>query len=235
MQELESLSAFLERTSGFTADSLPRSGGLQTSSNLPLKVGTGGKLQPFLGSTVVFPLPEEVRRKISWVQDLLYRTCAPALAEPLDPASFHITLHDLLNGTPTQDLERRISRMREPALDCIRRIAESGETVCLRSTALFNMVGTSMVLGFAPTSEESCRRLMMYYEMLQEIFCLDYPLTPHVTVAYFRPGKIAEEMVRRLHSVIREVNRREEIFMELPARTIEYQIFSDMNHYRREI
>lgn len=149
MKDLECLSAFLERTTGFTTDSLPHSGGLQTNENLPLKVAADGRWEPFMGSTAVFPMPEQAKQKISRIQERLYQVCAPILARPLEPSSFHMTLHDLLNGTPTRELMDHIDRTRDPALNRIRQIADRDETVCLRSTALFNMVGSSMVLGSA--------------------------------------------------------------------------------------
>ena len=234
-KELESLSAFLARTAGFTSDSLPHGGVLETNAGLPLKVGLDGKMEPFMGNTVVFPLPEETKREIGRMQEQLYRTCAPALAEPLEASSFHITLHDLLSGKPDRDLRDRIGRIRSAALACVREIAGTGETVRLHSTALFNMVNTSMVLGCAPADEDSCGRLMTYYEMLQKVVCLDYPLTPHVTLAYFRPGVIPAEFVGRLRGVVDEIGQREKIFVEIPVEKVEYQLFSAMNRYWRDM
>ena len=235
MKELETLPAFLARTAGFTLDSLPHDRGLQTSINLPLKVGSDGKMKPFMGNTVVFPLPEEAKRELGRMQRRLYQTCAPALAEPLETSSLHMTLHDLLSGKPDQNLCGRINDTRDTALERVRQIMQTGETVRLHSTALFNMVNTSKVLGFAPADEESCARLMTYYEILQEAICLDYPLTPHVTLAYFRPGTVAAEWVEELRGVVDEVGRRERIVMELPAAALEYQLFSEMNHYWRDM
>ena len=235
MKKLEDLPAFRARTAGFTADSLPHGGGLETNANLPLKVGMDGKMEPFMGNTVVFPLPEEVKREIGRMQERLYRTCAPALAEPLEASSFHMTLHDLLSGKPDRTLRRRMDDMRDAALERVRQIARAGETVRLHTTALFNMVNTSMVLGLAPADEESCGRLMAYYETLQDVVCLRYPLTPHVTLAYFRPGVITAEWVEKLRDAVDEIGQREKIFMELPAKTLEYQLFSDMNHYWRDM
>lgn len=231
MTELENLSAFLARTSGFTSDSLPHSGGLDTSPGLSLKVRPDGSMKPFMGNTVVFPLPEQAKQEIGRIQDRLYQACAPALAEPLTVSSFHITLHDLLSGTPTQSLSGRVARVREPALACLERISAKRETVCLRSTALFNMVNTSMVLGFAPADETSCERLMTYYEMLQAVVPLGYPLTPHVTVAYFRPGAVTAELTERLREAAAEAGQRKKLFVKLSTEALELQLFSDMNHY----
>lgn len=232
MKKLETLSMFWERTAGFVSDSLPHNRGFQTNDNLPLKISPDGKMEPFIGNTVVFPLPEHVRQEIGSVQARLHHSCAPVLAEPLEVLSFHITLHDLLSGKPSQELNDRINCAQGPALKYLKQITQKHETVRLHSTALFNMVGSSMVLGFAPADEESCNRLMTYYELLQEVVHLNYPLTPHVTVSYFRPGYITAEFVEKLQTVINEVNNQQSrIDVELPVETLEYQLFSDMNHY----
>ena len=49
-------------------------------------------------------LPEEVKRKIQVIQSKLYEECSDILAEPLIGDTFHITLHDLLNGEKYADL-----------------------------------------------------------------------------------------------------------------------------------
>lgn len=232
MKELESLSAFRARTGAFIYNSLPLSGGLETNPGLPLKVGADGRMEPFMGNTVVFPLPEPVRQALERMRERLYRTCAPALAEPLEASSFHITLHDLLCGKPSRELAERVDRVQSEALACLGQI--TGGTVRLRSTALFNMVNASMVLGFEPEDEESCGRLMAWYEALQEVVHLDYPLTPHVTLAYFRPGTISGTLTGELRRAAEEIGRWERLLLELPAEAAEYQTFSDMNHYRRE-
>ena len=234
MRNSESLPAFQARTAGFIYNSLPHSGGLQTNANLSMKIDGGGRMAPFAGNTVVFPLPEEARQEIGQIQERLYQTCAPALAEPLEVSSFHITLHDLLNGTPSPELYDRINGMRNAVLECLKEISEDGGTVSLQSTALFNMVNTSMVLGFAPADEISCSRLMTYNEMLQEFVYLPYPLTPHVTVSYFRPGTVSAGLVEKLRGVVDGAGRREHIRIDLPVETIEYQLFSDMNRYWKE-
>lgn len=232
-QELETLTAFLERTDRFIWDSLPHDGGMDTNPNLAAKVDGEGHLTPYAGSTIVFKLPEDVKCAIATVQDLLYQSCSGALAERLDPDTFHITLHDLVSGAPGDELTKQISAVRDRAVEQTAWIAGGNETVRLRSTALFNMVNTSIVLGFAPADECSCARLMNWYASFQGIVRLDYPLTPHVTVAYFRPGTLAPEQVAALRTVIGQANCRGPITVELSSNAIEYQEFSDMNHYWR--
>ena len=57
----------------------------------------------FIGNTIVF-LPDEVKIRIYAIQEQLHRECSDILAEPLIKDTFHITLHDLLNGEKYADL-----------------------------------------------------------------------------------------------------------------------------------
>ena len=43
---------------------------------------------------------------------------------------------------------------------------------------------------------------MRYYEAFQPILCLNYPLTPHVPLAYFKPGILDERQIKCLQRVI---------------------------------
>ena len=228
---LETLSAFWDRTNSFIWDSLPHGGDFVTNPNLGMKVDASGALKPYFGNTVVFTLPKDVQKKIEIIRDRLYRDSAELLAEPLSTDSFHITLHDLLSGNPANELTQRVESIRASAIEYVEQIKARNETVRLHSTALFNMVGSSLVLGFAPADEESCRKLMEYYAVLQNVVHLNYPLTPHVTVAYYRPGVFRAEQTDKLQAVINEVREAERIEAELPVAALEYQLFSDMNHY----
>lgn len=233
MPPLENLAGFWNRVGSFIFDSLPHAGCLETNPGLEQKVDDAGSFRPFAGSTTVFTLPEECLDRLETIQSLLYDRCGDVLARRLEKSSFHITLHDLVSGAPSPELEGRIRAIREQAMAAVRSIAESGETVRLHSTRLFNMVNTSMVLGFAPADEESCRRLMAYYEALQGVLHLGYPLTPHVTLGYFRPGMIGEDALSRLRRVVDLVGERECFSVELPVSRLEYQHFSDMGRYWR--
>ena len=140
-------------------------------------------------------------------------------------------MHDLLNGEEGADLRWRMGEMEHRAKELVYQIAERKEEIRFKSSVLFNMVNTSMVLGFEPADEESCQRIMEYYEILQEVIPLNYPLTPHVTIAYFKPSWIEAEQVNRLWNVIDWVNQQEVIEVTLSTQMLEYQLFSSMNHY----
>ena len=230
---MESLAEFQARTGAFLRDSLPRGEDLTTNEKLTLKVEASGVMKPFRGNTVVFPLEGEVLEQIVLKQELLYQECGPVLAEPLIKGSFHITLHDLVNGEDSHELRRRLAKTEDKATERVRRLAKRRETIRLRSTSLVNMVGTSLVLCFEPEGEEDCHRLMECYDALQEIVYLPYPLTPHVTLAYYKPGSIDAKQIDRIWKVMKFVDRQEKIEVELHTERLEYQMFSDMNHYWR--
>ena len=230
---LENLAAFRARTEGFIYSSLPRDGGLETGAGLRRKADESGRLLPFQGCTTVFPLPEAARERVRAVQDGLYARCGTCLAQPLAADSFHITLHDLVSGPPSPALEAEIARVQPAALALVEALRRENAPISMTSTALFNMVNTSMVLGFAPADEESCAVLMEAYRRLQAAVPLNYPLTPHVTVAYFRPGWLDQGAVAQLQRAVDWVQAQPPISLTLSGGGLEYQIFSDMNHYRR--
>ena len=56
---------------------------------------------------------------------------------------------------------------------------------------------------------------------------LGYGLTPHITVAYFRPGVMASQQLSQLRKAFRPVDW--EVRLEMDK--LVYQKFTDMNHY----
>ena len=230
-KKLETLQEFQVRVGSYNRTSLPGNSSMDTNRNLEKKVDGFGKMKTFIGNTTVFLLPEEIKKKIHTIQNKLHEECDFILAEPLIEDTFHITLHDLLNGEKSEELQWRMGEIQGRAKQLVHQIAERNEEIRLKSSVLFNMVNTSMVLGFEPVDEESCQKLMEYYELLQEVVYLNYPLTPHVTVAYFKPCRIEVEQVNKLQQVIEWVNTRESIEVTLSTKMLEYQIFSNMNCY----
>ena len=80
--------------------SLPQWGDITTNPNLRTKVDEAGNLLPFLGNTVVFLLDDDTKEKLRQLQESLYQAAPDMLAQPLQMSTFHMTLHDLANGTP---------------------------------------------------------------------------------------------------------------------------------------
>ena len=61
----------------------------------------------------------------------------------------------------------------------------------------------------------------------ESVVQLGYGLTPHITMAYFRPGTYSMEQVQRLSAVLRDV----EMGITLNMKDLVLQVFTDMNHY----
>lgn len=227
---MEKLQELRKRIGGFNQNSLPMGQGLNTNPGLRAKVGPEGELLPFAGNTVVYGLPERVRKAIGQIQKMLYDGCAGSLAQRLSPGGFHMTLHDLVSGSPCEELRREIARTEPQARLLVEELVRLGP-IQMKSTYLFNMVNTSLVLGFEPVDEESCVRLLHGYERLQAVAALPYPLTPHVTLGYYRPGRLSENQVESIGRVIEEVKALPPIAVELTGELLRYQRFTDMDHY----
>lgn len=228
----ETLREFHQRVDGFMLDSLPREGGLVTREPLREKVGPDGRMLPFFGNTMIYDLPDAVKVQISRMQVLLHHLCGPCLAEPLSPATLHLTLHDLLNGVDESALRDGVAAtgaQAEALLADMRR--EIAPPVQLRSVAAFNMVNGSVALGFAPETEADCARIMALHARFQQVVALSYPLTPHVTLAYYRPGSYGRDMVDALAEAFRQINALPPVRLSLSAERLHYRRFSDMNHY----
>lgn len=231
MLQIETLNQFRDRTQGFSRDSLPREGCFETREGLTLKVGRSGEFLPFSGNTTVFLLEEEVKDRIENIQNALYENCGDMLAEPLKKDSFHMTLHDLLNEGAGRAAEADMQRVRTAAAEILHRIWErEKEPVEMRMTWVFNMVNTSVVIGFEPAEEADCRRIMSMYEELQQAVRLNYPLTPHITAAYYKPGRYGRDEIERLAGVFDKLSR-EPFVIRFRIENLVYQEFTSMNQY----
>lgn len=207
--------------------SLPQWGDFTTNPNLRKKVDEEGNLLPFLGNTVVFLLDDDTKEQLQNLQEELYRAAPDMLAQPLQMSTFHMTLHDLANGTPGQPGLQEYMRYTQERVSQILPGWKDAAPLRMKTTWLFNMVNTSVVLGLKPADEESWRRLDEMYTALEDVVRLGYALTPHITMAYFLPGTYTLEQVQRLSAALRSV----ELEITLDIKNLVLQTFSDMNHY----
>ena len=205
------------------SNSLP-SETLVTNPNLPQKVDETGKLLPFRGNTTVFLLDDGEKDQIAGLQAELYAAVPEMLAEPLGIETFHMTLHDLVNGASAT--EENMARAEREAGKILQTFA--GEApIPMRGTWMFNMVDTSLVLGLEPVTEQAAFRLEKMYLALESVVPLGYGLTPHITMAYYRPGTYSPEQLAKLRQVLKPV----EISVNLYADRLVLQNFEDMNNY----
>ena len=207
--------------------SLPEEGDFSTNPNLTKKVNHFGEFLPFFGNTVVFELRDETKQALQGLQEELYKSAGWMLSQKLDPSTFHMTLHDLANGLElTEELKDRMAAAEEKAKILLAQW-QNQPPVHMKTTWLFNMVNTSIVLGLAPADEESWHRLDEMYTALESVVRLDYALTPHITMAYFKPGIWSQYDLNCLRKALCPV----ELEVELKMEKLVYQEFMDMNHY----
>ena len=217
----------LNTLDSYIPHSIPAEGDFVTNPNLLKKVSSDGRFLPYRGNTAVFLLSDSDHKKLEELQDGLYSVASELLAERLCPNTFHLTLHDLANGTPGQPcLDDRMQSVACQAQQLLRRLQIPG-ILRLRATWLFNMVNTSIVLGFAPADGETAHLLDDLYLAFEEIVPLGYAMTPHITLAYFRPGCYPQALLRPLSAALRPV----EWNLYLSLDHLVLQQFEDMDHY----
>lgn len=212
----------------YIRQSLPRCGDFTTNPNSRKKVDDAGNLLPFVGNTVVFLLDEETKEHLRKLQESLYQAAPEMLAKPLQMSAFHMTLHDLVNGTPGQPGLEEYMAFTQTQTEQLLPGWKNRPPLRMKATWLFNMVNTSIVLGLAPTDKESWHRLDEMYMALESVVNLGYALTPHITMAYFRPGSYSREQMQRLSSALKPV----ELEITLRMEELVFQSFTDMNHYK---
>lgn len=210
--------------------SLPEHGGFSTNPNLRKKVDETGAFLPFYGNTTVFLLDEGTKQTLHEIRQELYRAAGWMLSEPLDPATFHMTLHDLINAPVwDQELAAKMAEAEHKAKALLHAWKDQ-PPLRMRTTWLFNMVNTSIVLGLAPADGDSWRRLDEMYGALESVVHLGYGLTPHITMAYYRPGTYSQQELDALRSALRPV----ELEIEAKMEDLVFQNFCHMNLYTQE-
>ena len=213
--------------SDYILHSLPGEGVLETNPNLRKKVDENGVFLPFYGNTVVFLLNDEVKRTLAAIQENLYRCAGDMLSEKLVPDTFHMTLHDLVNGPEENELLRREMVRAEKTAKAILARWWDWPDLHMKATATFNMVNTSIVLGLEPADGESWGQLDEMYSTLHQVVPLNYGLTPHITMAYFRPGLYDQSRLAALREALGKV----ELEVTLKMADLQLQNFRDMNRY----
>lgn len=224
---MENLNQFHARVDGFQRDSLQSA--LTTKPLLTEKVAPDGALRPFFGNTMIFDLPQDVQLQITRMQLMLHHRCGYMLAEPLAPATLHMTLHDLLNGVDAFALAEPVHRTGLQAKAILASMREENLLpVHLTSTLAFNMTNGSVALGFAPDTEADCAVIMGMHARFQDVVALNYPLTPHVTLAYYKPGTYD---TAALADALAAINALEKVHITADVRRLHYYRFTDMNTY----
>ena len=171
----------------YIGNSVP-GGVFTTNSSLSNKVDPDGSFRPFFGSTVVFSLDARTKFALAGLQRGLYCEVGQMLAQPLTADTFHMTLHDLVNGSVhSEALARDMERVKDQVLPLLQ-IWQNEPPLQMRATRTFNLVHTSVVLGLEPSDADSWRQLDRMYQELEAVVPLGYGLTPHIPKALIGQG-----------------------------------------------
>jgi len=200
----------------------------KVNASLSQKVDRNNRFQAFFGDTIVFNLDDATKKKVAEIVEKIYHIASECFCEKLVPNTFHMTLHDLssspiLENIAVEVFENELNIVKKSKQLCMKKIK-------MRSKYIFNMVNTSLVLGLYPVNEEEYNKLMELYYLFDDVKNLDYPFTPHITLAYYNINGFEMEAARKLESIIYDLNANE-IEIELDTKELFYQKFVSMNEY----
>ena len=232
---METYQAFLDRINSFEHKEWSFApGDFMGNPSLAKKVKQDNSFQPFYGDTVVFDLDVTTKeqRLAKWL-DILYTEVPECFCERLVTGTFHMTLHDLSNSDVFEEIEQEVIRNRKH-VEKLRNDLASFGTIKMYSKCIFNMVNTSLVLGLYPADALEHEKLMTLYEAFNEVKERPYPLTPHITLAYYNVHGFDETSAKKLEKLVYQLNSGElgqEMEIVLEAKGLFYQHFDSMNHY----
>lgn len=217
----------------------PIRGAFHTAESLLLKVEPDGNYVPFAGSTAVFRPSSRCVRTVRLMQGALYHRLdgSGMLAFPLPASTVHMTLHDLVSpearrsGT-AEEYGREIAdslRRAEEIAEGIRRDL-AGCRIDMEADRIVSMVAKSLVLMLRPKTERDWENLMEMYSRFDRIRSLPYPLTPHITLAYYRPGVIDGDALGAAVDAV-QIRRENAPVFEFYPEALTAQSFLDMESY----
>ncbi len=219
----------------------PIRGSFHTAQGLAKKVDPDGNYQPFPGTTVVFRPESICSQTVAMMQRVLYHRLEGSgmLASALPVSTIHMTLHDLVSpekcisdpmdpGAYHREMAESLGR----AADITEKIQSdfAGQKITMVADRIVNMVSKSLVLLLKPQTEQDYERLLQMYRQFNDIVELPYPLTPHITLAYFRPGMLDGD---RLGEAVEfaQINPECTPVFDFYPEGLTAQRFLDMQHY----
>lgn len=205
---------------------------LDPSSSVKDKVNEDRTFRHFIGDTVVFDLDDSQKNFVqNHYVEPLYRLAGDCFAEKFKEHTLHMTLHDL-NSSAQADIAV-MQKMFETEVILAQRLREAEfnpECINMITTCVFNMVNTSLVLGLRPKTEDDYNKLMKLYYFVEDICCLPYPLTPHITLAYYNQNGFAGAKLQEIERVVNDLNNNNfEIILSTDR--LYYQRFINMNTF----
>ena len=229
---METYQKFLDRISSFETKEIDY-GKIFFKGNpsISQKVDKENKFRSFYGDTIVFELGSNIKEKIAEYVDLLYQSASECFCEKLAPNTFHVTLHDLSNSSTLREVAEEMFENELKVIEKMKELQKYRNTkIKMKSKYIFNMVDTSLVLGLYPADEKEYLRLMELYFIFDNVKKLSYPLTPHITLAYYNINGFDKQSAGTLEDTVNQLNNNE-IEIELDVNNLYYQKFKSMNDY----
>ncbi len=230
---METYTEFLNRINAFEKPQLCLGNDRFTANpSLTNKVAADNTFKNFYGDTVVFALDDRAKTKLARYADALHKTVPQCFCQALKDDTFHVTLHDLSNSAALSDIaeelfynELGVAKLGQE----LKRYADA--KIVLKSKYVFNMVNTSIVFGLYPSDENSHKTLTSLYSVFDSIKKLSYPLTPHITLAYYNVNGFDTDAARALESAVNGINSNDGFQLTLNVKDLRYQKFTSMNDY----
>lgn len=199
--------------------------------SISFKVDKNNTFRNFYGDTIVFALEDVVKEKLAEYVELLYQAAPECFCEKLVPNTFHVTLHDLSNSPALQDVAEELFENELKVIEKMGEIQKCKKTkIRMKSKYIFNMVNTSLVLGLYPADEDEYHGLMELYYIFDSVKKLSYPLTPHITLAYYNINGFDLKAAGTLEDMVNRLNNNK-FDLELNVNYLYYQKFTSMNNY----
>ena len=200
------------------------------SPSVAHKVNADNTFKDFYGDTVVFDLDDDVKAELTEYTDLLYSTVPQCFCDRLIPHTFHMTLHDLSNSPILSEVAEQVFLNELKILQIKSELKKLKHAkITLKSTYVFNMVNTSLVLGLCPATENDYNAIMELYSIIDGVKKLPYPFTPHITLAYYNANGFSASAAKSLENIVNKINSK--INMKLSLTDLYYQKFTSMNNY----
>lgn len=217
----------------------PIHGSFPTADGLKNKVSENGDFLPFAGNTVVFRLDGMGVKIIQMMQKVLeyWLQNTGMLASPLPSDTIHMTLHDLISpenclSDNKEEYKKELEKSQLRAVEITEKIRRdfAGRKIHMVADRIVNMVSKSIVLLLKPQTEQDYELLLELYHRYDEITSFPHLYTPHITLAYYKPGMLNGEM---LWNAIEHAQIRPETapIFEFCPEGITVQTFRDMEHY----
>ncbi len=229
---METYQEFLDRINSFEKKEINYGNNyFKGSPSVSQKVDTDNTFRNFYGDTIVFALADVVKEKLAEYVALLYQAAPECFCERLVSNTFHVTLHDLSNSPVLQNVAVELFENELRVIEKKREIQQQEKVILkMKSKYIFNMVDTSLVLGLYPADEAVYYRLMELYSIFDDVKKLNYPFTPHITLAYYNINGFSSAAAKSLECAVNQLNNGK-FEIELNLDHLYYQKFKSMNDY----